>query len=136
MERTKESAMKAVAKRPKLFDPLMKGDKNIHELKKIGQCSGGMIRTLIWAGVAVMNEDKTIKFIKGIKKSDLPDLDEEETKPSKASKGKEVKKSKGKEKPVQKDSKVSRKPLKKELKKASKKEGVKPKGEDDFIGKK
>ena len=79
--------MKALAKRPiKLFDALMKGDSTIHDLKKIGKCSGGFIRTLVWAGVAVINDDKTIKFVKGIKKSDLPDLEEEA--PAKKSKTK------------------------------------------------
>lgn len=73
---SKDSALKALAKRPgKLFDMLTKGGHNIHELKKVGQCSGGLIRKLIWAGVAKMSEDKTIKLVPGIKKSSLPDVD-------------------------------------------------------------
>lgn len=110
MERTKESGLKAVAKRPKLFAPLLKGGYNIHQLKKIGECSGGLIRSLIWAGIAEIQEDKTIKFVKGIKQSDLPSLDKSEIKP----------KTKAKEKPAPKPSKVIKKPLKPAKKEVSK----------------
>lgn len=83
----KESALKALAKRPsKLFEMLQKGGHTIHELKKIGQCSGGLIRKFCWAGIAEIQEDKTIKLVKGIKKSDLPDVDPEPIKIKRAKK--------------------------------------------------
>lgn len=84
MERTKQSAMKSIAKRPKLFPALQKGA-DIATLKKIGQVSGGFIRSLIWAGVAVI-EDGIVKLSKKIKKSDLPDLDVKEERREKKSK--------------------------------------------------
>lgn len=83
----KESALKALAKRPsKLFEMLQKGGHTIHELKKVGQCSGGLIRKFCWAGIAEIQEDKTIKLVKGIKKSDLPDVDPEPIKIKRAKK--------------------------------------------------
>jgi hypothetical protein len=83
----KESALKALAKRPsKLFEMLQKGGHNIHDLKKVGQCSGGLIRKFCWAGIAEIQEDKTIKLVKGIKKSDLPDVDPEPIKIKRAKK--------------------------------------------------
>lgn len=54
---------------------ISKGGHNIHELKKVGECSGGLIRKMIWAGVAIMKEDKTIQLAKGIGKKSLPDVD-------------------------------------------------------------
>lgn len=91
---SKESALKALAKRPgKLFDMLLKGGHNIHELKKVGQCSGGMIRKLVWAGVAEIGDDKTINLVKGIKKSSLPEVDATPIKEKRAAK-KEAKESK------------------------------------------
>lgn len=73
---SKESALKALAKRPaKFFDMISKGKHNIHDLKSVGECSGGLIRKMIWAGIAEMNEDKTISLVKGIKKSNLPEVD-------------------------------------------------------------
>lgn len=81
----------------------MKGNKNIHELKKIGQVSGGFIRSLVWAGVAVIQDDKTIKLVKGIKKSDLPDPDEATERPAKKDR------KPGKDKPSNKDKKMKAK---------------------------
>jgi hypothetical protein len=101
----KESAMKALAKRPiKLFEMLLKGGHNIHELKKVGQCSGGLIRKLVWAGVAEIGDDKTIKLVKGIKKSDLPDVDAEPIKIKRAKK-QEAREKAGKDRPAKKSSK-------------------------------
>jgi hypothetical protein len=98
MERTKQSAMKAIAKRPKLFPLLSKGA-DIATLKKAAQVSGGFIRSLIWAGVAEI-EDGIVKLNKKIKKSDLPDLDvkeeRKERKPKREKEEKESKKSKRK----------------------------------------
>lgn len=83
----KESALKALAKCPiKLYDAMSKGGHTIHELKKIGQCSGGKIRKMVWAGIAEILEDKTIKLVKGIKKSDLPDVDPTPIKEKRAAK--------------------------------------------------
>lgn len=83
----KESALKALAKRPaKLFVMLQKGGHTIHELKEVGQCSGGLIRKFVWAGIAEIEEDKTISLAKGIKKSDLPDVDPEPIKIKRAKK--------------------------------------------------
>lgn len=125
MERTKDSAMKAIAKRPKLFAPLMKGGHTIHELKTIGECSGGLIRTLIWAGVAEVLEDKTIKFTKGIKQSDMPSLDKEVKTKKESPKGKVAAKKetlktkeKAKTSPAPKPSKVTTKAPKKVVSKA------------------
>lgn len=98
--------MKALAKRPaKLFDMLLKGGSNIHELKKVGQCSGGLIRKLVWAGVAEIEDDKTIKLVKGIKKSDLPDVDKEPIKIKRAKKQEEREKAAGKDRPAKKSRK-------------------------------
>jgi hypothetical protein len=83
----KESALKALAKcPPKLYDAMSKGGHTIHELKKIGQCSGGKIRKMVWAGIAEILEDKTIKLVKGVKKSDLPDVDPTPIKEKRAAK--------------------------------------------------
>lgn len=83
----KESALKALAKcPPKLFEAMSKGGHTIHDLKKIGRCSGGKIRKMVWAGIAEILEDKTIKLVKGIKKSDLPDVDPTPIKEKRAAK--------------------------------------------------
>jgi hypothetical protein len=102
----KESALKALARCPaKLYEMLSKGGHTIHDLKKAGQCSGGKIRKMVWAGIAEIQEDKTIKLIKGIKKSDLPDVDKESVKEKRAAK-KEAKVDKfSKDRPAKKKSK-------------------------------
>lgn len=113
----KESALKALAKRPsKLFEMLQKGGHTIHELKKVGQCSGGLIRKFCWAGIAEIQEDKTIKLVKGIKKSDLPDVDPEPIKIKRAKKqeAKAAKKDRPAKESKVKEGKVSKKQAREE----------------------
>jgi len=117
----KESALKALAKcPPKLFEMMSKGGHTIHELKKAGQCSGGKIRKMVWAGIAEILEDKTIKLVKGIKKSDLPDVDATPIKERRAAK-KEAKA--GKDRPAKKhrEDEDDDRPVKKNKEKVGKK---------------
>lgn len=103
MSKSKESAMHALAKRPKLVKAIEKGT-DFHKLKDIGQVSGGFIRMLMGAGVVVKGDDRVVTFAKGVKASQLPDASE------KAPRGEE-KKAKGKKAPkqVEKASKVTKK---------------------------
>lgn len=108
----KDSALKALAKRPeKFFNMISKGGHTIHELKKVGECSGGLIRKMIWAGIAVMEEDKTIKLAKGISKKSLPDVDATPIKVRRAEKkaAKEVKPAKKEAKQVKEEPKKAEK---------------------------
>jgi DNA-binding transcriptional MerR regulator len=59
---TREQGLKILAKAPGLEKALTKSKYTISELCEIAECSPVTIRKLIWSGIAMMNEDKTLKL--------------------------------------------------------------------------
>lgn len=81
--KTKESAMKALAKRPKLLAAIEAGKTEFHKLKTVGSVSGGFIRNLMWAGICQKDKESGIvSFIKGVKAKDFKGLSEDTPKSS------------------------------------------------------
>ncbi len=78
--RDKASALKALAKRPALVSAIEKGNKKIKQLRdtveKTGvTSSGGFIRSLVWATICILDDNKFVKFAKTFKKSHLEDFE-------------------------------------------------------------
>lgn len=78
-KRDKASALKALAKRPALVSAIEKGNKKIKQLRDIVEksgvtSSGGFIRSLVWATICILDDNKFVKFAKNFKKSELSDF--------------------------------------------------------------
>lgn len=95
-KRDKASALKALAKRPNLVSAIEKGNKKIKQLRETVEktgvtSSGGFIRSLVWATICILDDNKFVKFAKNFKKSEIGNYDKpvkekpekEKSKPSK-----------------------------------------------------
>jgi len=114
-KRDSASALKALAKRPNLVSAIEKGNKKIKQLRETVEktgvtSSGGFIRSLVWAGICSLDDNKFVKFVKTFKKSQLEDFSKPVKstgkkvveKEAKTKKELPVKKEKAKNKPVEK----------------------------------
>jgi len=95
-KRDKASALKALAKRPALVSAIEKGNKKIKQLRETVEktgvtSSGGFIRSLVWAAICILDDNKFVKFAKSFKKSEIGNYEKpEKLKGSKPSKKKVV----------------------------------------------